>query len=113
MDMHVAMRAPPLKPKRVNDAKSFIEQFGVDREESDADILRGHRSSDGQPMVKVGGFGKYTTSYAVDLAAGKPYVRKRDRVPFDEFGGNEGVQHLPGFPRSDFVGQPNVQTLFG
>jgi hypothetical protein len=32
-------------------------------------------------MVKVSGFGKYTTSDAVDFAAGSPYVRKRDRAP--------------------------------
>ena len=64
----------------------------MDREEYEKDMLCGHRSSDGRHMVKVSGFGKYTAADAVDLAAGKPYVRKRDRA-------------------SDAL--PTVQTLFG
>ena len=53
----------------------LYRRFGVNKEDYDADILCGHRSSDGQRTVRVSGFGKYTTSDAVDFAAGKPYVR--------------------------------------
>ena len=59
------------------ETRSFIEQFGVDKQEYDPGIARGHRSSDGRPIVKIGGVGKFTTADATDYAAGKPYVRKR------------------------------------
>ena len=72
-----AIMASHLKPKRVDGARSFVEQFGVGREEYEKDILCGHRSSDNRPMIRVGGFGKYTTADAMDYAAGRPYARKR------------------------------------
>ena len=71
-----AKRAPHLKPKRIDEARSFVEQFGIDKAEYDSDILCGNRSSDGRPCVKVGGYGKYTAADAIDFAAGRPYVRR-------------------------------------
>ena len=56
----------------VDEIRSFIEQFGVDKKEFDLDIARGHRSSDGRPIVKIGGVGKFTIDNAADYASGKP-----------------------------------------
>ena len=61
-----ANRAPHLKPKRIDEAESFVEQFGVEKDEWDLDILRGHRASDGRPLVKVGGVGKCSIADALD-----------------------------------------------
>ena len=79
-DQH-ANTAPHLKPKRVDESQSCVEQFGVTREEYHVDIACGHRSSDGRPIVKIGGVGKFSTADVLDYEAGKAYVRKRDRAP--------------------------------
>ena len=77
-----AKMEPHLKPKRFDEAQSFVEQSGVTREEYHLDIARGHRSSGGRPSVKIGGVGKFSTAEALDYEAGRPYVRKRDRAPY-------------------------------
>ena len=48
-----ANRAPHLKPKRKDEAQSFVERFGVSEEEHRSDIDCGHRSPEGRPIVKV------------------------------------------------------------
>ena len=92
-----ANRAPHLKPKRSDEAKSSVERFGVSEEEYTSDITCGHRSPEGRPMVRVGGCGKFDASDAIDFENGRPYIRKRHRAPWahpPEVGQNEGVRNL-------------------
>ena len=77
-----AERAPHLKPKRSDEAESFVERFGIHRDEYDFDIARGHRSSDGRPIAKLGEVGNHTSADDIDHAAGRPYVRDRHRAPY-------------------------------
>ncbi len=63
-DQH-AKRAPHLKPKRNDKAHSFVERFGVSKEEYRSDIACGHRSPEGRPMVMSGGVGKLCASDAI------------------------------------------------
>ena len=69
-DQH-AIRASHLEPTRVNEAQSRIEQFDMKIEAYEEDFRCGHRSSDGWRVVRVNVCSEYTTSDAVDFAAGR------------------------------------------